>query len=269
MIKNYVDALRIADYMINKDEWKDSDTESLAGVMVRYIMEHSYPEDAASMVIRQLSAKLKSELDREMCGHNIEHSSMMAKRYAHLITCIGANLGKMTFPIDERTKGFLLSLAPEPQQKPNEGAGGELADSEPKTLSEPTETTTAGNDDQQGENSDDQYIKLPLGMQTPGERAERIFTAATDEGYMEADEQHGTWIGKGNISNRTHEVVARKRQLAYLCKLVYGDIPPWTAIEEYFNEKGLAHEYGNIKNYPYNSIPTWQKALDNLKSKAL
>lgn len=162
----------------------------------------------------------------------------------------------------------------EPQQKPNEGAGGELAGCEPKTLSEPTGTATAGNDGQLIDNNDDQYIKLPLGMQTSDKRAEKIFKAAIDEKWMEAGENHGTWSGFDKT--RDEKIKNYEQSLAYLCGQIYKvtdfDQPQiWGIIENYFQVSELSKHWGNVRYYEGKSgrKQPYQTKIDQLISQAL
>lgn len=116
-IKNYIDALNAVRTLIVTDSVSDNDIEMYANVIYLKIMEHDSPELAASYIIRNLFKEHKAETTRIACNYQVEHSTMMADRYAYLIRCIRQKIEKMTIPIDEDTVNYMQSLQPHHEEK--------------------------------------------------------------------------------------------------------------------------------------------------------
>lgn len=163
----------------------------------------------------------------------------------------------------------------EPQQKdiaapqqPNEGSGGELAGN--------------GNETRPDEKPDDdesQYIELPDILKI-SDMAQPVFTEAIAKGWMEINEERSAkWIGVTK-PNKNGKVVAKWRQLAYLCGVIYGfkydlvnnqygnqgDPVPWTELQKYFNinnKVNLSKEYAGAMEAT-KRIPGWRKVIDKL-----
>lgn len=113
-INNYIDALNAVRKLIGTDSVCANDIKMYASCLCSKIMEHNIPEDAASYVIRNLAEEIKAESDRVICGYKVEHSSMMKDRYIQLLSHIACKLGKMKFPIDNRTMA-ILNIEPQPE----------------------------------------------------------------------------------------------------------------------------------------------------------
>ena len=119
-IKNYIDALNVVSKLIVTDSVSDNDIEMYANVIYLKIMEHDSPELAASYIIRNLFKEHKAETTRIACNYQVEHSTMMAYRYAYLIRCIAQRIEKMTIPIDEDTENYMQSLQPQHKELPED-----------------------------------------------------------------------------------------------------------------------------------------------------
>ena len=119
-IKNYIDALNAVRTLIVTDSVSDNDIEMYANVIYHKIMEHDSPELAASYIVRNLFKEHKAETTRIACNYQVEHSTMMADRYAYLIRCIGQKIEKMTIPIDEDTENYMQSLQPQHEELPED-----------------------------------------------------------------------------------------------------------------------------------------------------
>lgn len=149
---------------------------------------------------------------------------------------------------------------PEPQQKetaapqqPDNGSSGELAGN--------------GNENApEGENVPpiENYIELTPELQTTDKKAEKVFTAAYNEGWITKRNDGGyQWKGFGEIS--------RTRKLAYLCAQIY-ETPSWKDIESFFLEEQLGRDWGNVKGRIQpdgTGRQTWMNRIDNLIAKAL
>lgn len=116
-IKDYIDALNAVRTLIVTDSVSDNDIEMYANVIYLKIMEYNSPELAASYIVRNLFKEHKAETTRIACNYQVEHSTMMADRYAYLIRCIAQRIEKMTIPIDEDTKNYMQSLQPHHEEK--------------------------------------------------------------------------------------------------------------------------------------------------------
>ena len=150
--------------------------------------------------------------------------------------------------------------SPEPQQKHTEapqqpigGNSGELAGN--------------GNENApEGENVPpiENYIELTPELQTTDKKAEKVFTAAYNEGWITKRNDGGyQWNGFGEIS--------RTRKLAYLCAQIY-ETPSWKDIESFFLEEQLGRDWGNVKGRIQpdgTGRQTWMNRIDNLIAKAL
>lgn len=150
--------------------------------------------------------------------------------------------------------------SPEPQQKHTEapqqpigGNSGELAGN--------------GNENApEGENVPpiENYIELTPELQTTDKKAEKVFTAAYNEGWITKRNDGGyQWKGFGEIS--------RTRKLAYLCAQIY-ETPSWKDIESFFLEEQLGRDWGNVKGRIQpdgTGRQTWMNRIDNLIAKAL
>lgn len=110
--------------------------------------------------------------------------------------------------------------------------------------------------------------------------AQPVFTEAIAKGWMEINEERSAkWIGVTK-PNKNGKVVAKWRQLAYLCGVIYGfkydlvnnqygnqgDPVPWTELQEYFNinnKVNLSKEYAGAMEAT-KRIPGWRKVIDKL-----
>ena len=268
--RNYNDVLRVAKEYIKKDNITDNDIISLAGVLCNFILNDEHPQTAAGNVINTFVDSLNTEEIRISCGHDTTQSSKMAERYTLLINTIAPKL-KFSFPVSVKTKEFIEAHniyepqheVPEAPQQPIEGNDGELAGN--GNVARPDESPEA---------DEVQYIKLPLGMQTTDQRAERIFKSAINNGWMEADKNHGTWYGfdktkDGRIKNRM-------QSLAYLCGKTYNltdtnQTQNWGIVEKYFRVQELSKHWGNVIGYERRSgrKQSYQTQIDTLISEAL
>lgn len=138
-------------------------------------------------------------------------------------------------------------------QQPDNGSSGEL--------------TGNGNESEtEGENvpPTENFIKITPELQTTDKKAERVFTAAYNEGWITERNDGGyQWKGFGEKS--------RTRKLAYLCAQIY-ETPSWKDIESFFLEKQLGRDWGNVKNQIQpdgTGRQTWMNKIDNLIVKAL
>lgn len=150
--------------------------------------------------------------------------------------------------------------SPEPQQaataapqQPDNGSSGELAGNGKESAPE-------------GENvpPTENFIKITPELQTTDKKAERVFTAAYNEGWITERNDGGyQWKGFGEKS--------RTRKLAYLCAQIY-ETPSWKDIESFFLEKQLGRDWGNVKDQIQpdgTGRQTWMNRIDNLIVKAL
>ncbi len=149
---------------------------------------------------------------------------------------------------------------PEPQQKhieapqqPIGGNSGELAGN--------------GNENApEGENvlPTENYIELPPELQTTDKKAEKVFTAAYNEGWITKRNEGGyQWKGFGEKS--------RTRKLAYMCAQIY-ETPSWKNIESFFSESQLGRDWGNVRNQikpDGTGRQPWMNRIDKLINKAL
>ena len=122
-------------------------------------------------------------------------------------------------------------------------------------------------EDGEDESSDDvdDEISLPLAMDT--EKARCIFTAAYNEQWMNGNNTIGyTWIGFGNIHQRTGRTVSCTNKLAYLCHKIYEpSTPPWREIGYFFNLERLDRDWSNIKDLIADvKRPSWMNTIDHL-----
>lgn len=108
------------------------------------------------------------------------------------------------------------------------------------------------------------YIELTPELQTTDKKAEKVFTAAYNEGWITKRNDGGyQWKGFGEIS--------RTRKLAYLCAQIY-ETPSWKDIESFFLEEQLGRDWGNVKGRIQpdgTGRQTWMNRIDNLIAKAL
>ena len=155
-----------------------------------------------------------------------------------------------------KRKGILV----QPQQKPiaapqqaNDGNDGEL--------------TGNGNENApEGENEPpiENYIELTPELQTTDKKAEKVFTAAYNEGWIAKRNDGGyQWKGFGDKS--------RTRKLAYMCAQIY-ETPSWKNIESFFSESQLGRDWGNVKNQTKDDgtgRQPWMNRIDYLINKAL
>lgn len=149
---------------------------------------------------------------------------------------------------------------PEPQQKhieaPQQPIGGNSGE-------------LAGNDNEnapEGENVPpiENYIELTPELQTTDKKAEKVFTAAYNEGWITKRNDGGyQWKGFGDKS--------RTRKLAYMCAQIY-ETPSWKNIESFFSESQLGRDWGNVKNQIKDDgtgRQPWMNRIDHLMKKAL
>ena len=149
---------------------------------------------------------------------------------------------------------------PEPQQKHTEapqqpigGNSGELAGNGKENAPE-------------GENVPpiENYIELTPELQTTDKKAEKVFTAAYNEGWIAKRNDGGyQWKGFGDKS--------RTRKLAYMCAQIY-ETPSWKNIESFFSESQLGRDWGNVKNQTKDNRTgrqPWMNRIDYLINEAL
>ena len=149
---------------------------------------------------------------------------------------------------------------PEPQQKHTEapqqpigGNSGELAGNGKENAPE-------------GENVPpiENYIELTPELQTTDKKAEKVFTAAYNEGWIAKRNDGGyQWKGFGDKS--------RTRKLAYMCAQIY-ETPSWKNIESFFSESQLGRDWGNVKNQTKDDgtgRQPWMNRIDYLINEAL
>lgn len=141
----------------------------------------------------------------------------------------------------------------EAPQKPIGGNSGELAGSDNESAPE-------------GENvpPTENYIELTPELQTTDKKAEKVFTAAYNEGWITKRNDGGyQWKGFGDIS--------RTRKLAYMCAQIY-ETPSWKNIESFFSESQLGRDWGNVKNQIEDDgtgRQPWMNRIDHLINEAL
>jgi len=138
---------------------------------------------------------------------------------------------------------------------------------QPKTILETGDNIDVIDEDGEDESSDDvdDEISLPLAMDT--EKARCIFTAAYNEQWMNGNNTIGyTWIGFGNIHQRTGRTVSCTNKLAYLCHKIYEpSTPPWREIGYFFNLERLDRDWSNIKDLIADvKRPSWMNTIDHL-----
>ena len=149
---------------------------------------------------------------------------------------------------------------PEPQQKHTEapqqpigGNSGELAGNGKENAPE-------------GENVPpiENYIELTPELQTTDKKAEKVFTAAYNEGWIAKRNDGGyQWKGFGDKS--------RTRKLAYMCAQIY-ETPSWKNIESFFSESQLGRDWGNVKTQTKDDRTgrqPWMNRIDYLINEAL
>ena len=149
---------------------------------------------------------------------------------------------------------------PEPQQKHTEapqqpigGNSGELAGNGKENAPE-------------GENVPpiENYIELTPELQTTDKKAEKVFTAAYNEGWITKRNDGGyQWKGFGDKS--------RTRKLAYMCAQIY-ETPSWKNIESFFSESQLGRDWGNVKTQTKDDRTgrqPWMNRIDYLINEAL
>ena len=108
------------------------------------------------------------------------------------------------------------------------------------------------------------YIELTPELQTTDKKAEKVFTAAYNEGWITKRNDGGyQWKGFGDKS--------RTRKLAYMCAQIY-ETPSWKNIESFFSESQLGRDWGNVKNQikgDGTGRQPWMNRIDNLINEAL
>ena len=116
-----------------------------------------------------------------------------------------------------------------------------------------TETPPGGE-----ETPKENYIKLIPELQTTDHKAEKVFTAAYNNGYIKDRESGGyEWVG--------FEEKSITRKLVYMCAKIY-EFPSWKDIEKFFGLKDLGRDWGNVKN---SNRQTWMNKIDDLINKTL
>ena len=141
----------------------------------------------------------------------------------------------------------------EAPQQPIGGNSGELAGNGKESAPE-------------GENvpPTENYIELTPELQTTDKKAEKVFTAAYNEGWITKRNDGGyQWKGFGDKS--------RTRKLAYMCAQIY-ETPSWKNIESFFSESQLGRDWGNVKNQTKDDgtgRQPWMNRIDYLINEAL
>lgn len=152
-----------------------------------------------------------------------------------------------------KAKGKPQPKHTEASQQPIGGNSGELAGSDNENAPE-------------GENVPpiENYIELTPELQTTDKKAEKVFTAAYNEGWIAKRNDGGyQWKGFGDIS--------RTRKLAYMCAQIY-ETPSWKNIESFFSESQLGRDWGNVKNQTKDDgtgRQPWMNRIDYLINEAL
>ena len=141
----------------------------------------------------------------------------------------------------------------EAPQQPIGGNSGELAGNGKENAPE-------------GENvpPTENYIELTPELQTTDKKAEKVFTAAYNEGWI-------TKRNDGGYQWKGFEDISRTRKLAYMCAQIY-ETPSWKNIESFFSESQLGRDWGNVKNQIKDDgtgRQPWMNRIDHLINKAL
>ncbi len=220
-----------------------------------------YMIDDGSTDMRERLQVIKSEATQ--IESNVAKMGYSKERFALMLNCraIINNIKDM----EEWTANGVEPQheVPEAPQQPIEGNDGELAGNGNETR--PDESP--GDDDSQ-------YINLPLGMQTPDKRAEKILKSAIDNGWMGADENQGTWYGFDKTKDGRRKNYMQS--LAYLCGKTYklsdsNQTQIWGVVEKYFRVCELSKHWGNVIGYERRSgrKQSYQTKIDQLISTAL
>ena len=148
----------------------------------------------------------------------------------------------------------------QPQQKHTEAPQQPIGGSSGELAGNGKENTPEGENVPPIEN----HIGLTPELQTTDKKAEKVFTAAYNEGWITKRNDGGCqWKGFGDR--------ARTRKLAYMCAQIY-ETPSWKDIESFFGESQLGRDWGNVKNQ-INDDGTgrqpWMNRIDHLINKAL
>ena len=170
--------------------------------------------------------------------------------------CYGYNFKEL--PDSIRRQYGIEVFKPQPKhreapQQPIGGNSGELAGSDNENAPE-------------GENVPpiENYIELTPELQTTDKKAEKVFTAAYNEGWIAKRNDGGyQWKGFGDKS--------RTRKLAYMCAQIY-DTPSWKNIESFFSESQLGRDWGNVKTQTKDDRTgrqPWMNRIDYLINEAL
>lgn len=149
---------------------------------------------------------------------------------------------------------------PEPQQKHIEAPQQPIGDNSGELAGNGKENAPEGENVLPTEN----YIELPPELQTTDKKAEKVFTAAYNEGWITKRNEGGyQWKGFGEKS--------RTRKLAYMCAQIY-ETPSWKNIESFFSESQLGRDWGNVRNQikpDGTGRQPWMNRIDKLINKAL
>ena len=149
---------------------------------------------------------------------------------------------------------------PEPQQKHIEAPQQPIGDNSGELAGNGKENAPEGENVLPTEN----YIELPPELQTTDKKAEKVFTAAYNEGWITKRNEGGyQWKGFGKKS--------RTRKLAYMCAQIY-ETPSWKNIESFFSESQLGRDWGNVRNQikpDGTGRQPWMNRIDKLINKAL
>lgn len=199
--------------------------------------------------------QLLSELIASTADKGIYLSEAFIKKYEN-VDFVGIPFGKYVRECYNVRKWH----TPEPQQKhieapqqPIGGNSGELAGNGKENAPE-------------GENVPpiENYIELTPELQTTDKKAEKVFTAAYNEGWIAKRNDGGyQWKGFGDKS--------RTRKLAYMCAQIY-ETPSWKNIESFFSESQLGRDWGNVKNQIKDDgtgRQSWMNRIDHLINEAL
>lgn len=149
---------------------------------------------------------------------------------------------------------------PEPQQKHTEALQQPIGDNSGELAGNGNEIALEGENVPPTGN----YIELTPELQTTDKKAEKVFTAAYNEGWITKRNDGGyQWKGFGDKS--------RTRKLAYMCAQIY-ETPSWKNIESFFSESQLGRDWGNVKNQIKDDgtgRQPWMNRIDHLINKAL
>ena len=244
------------------------------------------PEERQQHRIAQFNLwQLLSTLIASTADKGIYLSEAFIKKYEY-VDVIGFTFGQYvrdTYKVRKWQSPEPQKTAPESPQQPNEGNNGELAGNSNETPPEGNTEDTGGN------NEGNKYIELPTSLQTTDERAEKIFTAAYNDGWIKKKESGGyEWVGFGK-HNKKGEIIAHEMKLAYLCAQTYGyyktgyyhdpegtNSPPWNELSTFFKVWYTTPEYEK-KDLSYyiakvdrtDEPQRWRKAIDNLIKTAI